>query len=80
MNFLHLFVPNVAEHSREITNMLKKDSVVKWTEEAIKSFNLVKLALSLAPILTSLDYSQDFILFLFASEHTMVEILMQKRD
>eukprot|EP00253_Pinus_taeda_P028204 PITA_28204 len=80
MNFLHRFVPNLAEHLREITNMLKKDSVVKWTEEAIKSFNLVKLAISSTPILISLDYSQDFILFSFTSEHTMVAVLMQKRD
>eukprot|EP00253_Pinus_taeda_P002803 PITA_02803 len=41
MNFLHHFVPNLAEHLMEITNMLKKDSVIKWTEEAIKSFNLI---------------------------------------
>eukprot|EP00253_Pinus_taeda_P022623 PITA_22623 len=40
MNFLRRFVPNLAEHLRKITNMLKKDSVVKWTDEAIKSFNL----------------------------------------
>jgi len=45
MNFLRLFVSNLVEHLSEITNMLKKDSVVKWTEEAMKSFNLVKLAL-----------------------------------
>eukprot|EP00253_Pinus_taeda_P021200 PITA_21200 len=52
MNFLRRFVPNLAEHLREMTNMLKKDSQVKWMEEAIKSFNLVKLALSSAPVLT----------------------------
>ena len=57
MNFLRRFVPNLAEHLREITNMLKKDSVVKWIEEAIKSFNLVKLALSSASVLISLDYT-----------------------
>ena len=63
MNFLRCFVPNLAEHLRKITNMLRKDSVVKWTNEAIKSFNLVKLSLSSDPILISPDYSQDFILF-----------------
>lgn len=31
MNFLRHFVPNLAEHLREIKNMLKKDSQVKWT-------------------------------------------------
>ena len=58
--------------------MLKKDNQVKWIEEAIKFFNLVKLALSSAPVLISLDYTQDFILFSFASEHTMAVVLMQK--
>lgn len=80
MNFLHRFVPNLAEHLREITNILKKDSQVKWTKEAIKSFNLLKLALSSTPFLISLDYTQDFILFSFASEHTMAAVLMHKKD
>jgi len=30
MNFLRRFVPNLVEHLREMTNMLKKDSQVKW--------------------------------------------------
>eukprot|EP00253_Pinus_taeda_P031764 PITA_31764 len=60
--------------------MLKKENQVKWTEEAIKSFNLVKLDLSSAPVLVSPDYTQDFILFSFASEHTMAVVLLQKRD
>ncbi len=80
MNFLCRFVPNLAKHLREITNMLKKDIQVKWTEEAIKYFNLVKLALSSAPLLVSPDYTQDFILFSFSSEHTMSAVLLQKRD
>lgn len=46
MNLLCCFVPNLAEHLREITNTLNKDSVVRWIEEAIMSFNLVKLDLS----------------------------------
>lgn len=80
MNFLRRFVPNLAEHLREITNMLKNDNVVKWTEDAMKSFNLVKYALSIAPVLISPNYKQDFIFFSFAYEHTMAVVLMQKRD
>lgn len=80
MNFLCRFVPNLAEHLREIKNMLKKYRIVKWTEEAIKSFNLVKLALSSALVLNGLDYTQDFILFSFTSDHTIAAVLMQKRD
>ena len=80
MNFLHRFVPNLVEHLREMTNMLKKDSTVKWIEEAIKSLNLVKFDLSNAPVLICPDYTQDFIIFSFASKHTMVAVLMQKRE
>eukprot|EP00253_Pinus_taeda_P029486 PITA_29486 len=46
----------------------------------MKSFNLVKYALSTAQVLISPDYKQDFILFSLASEHTMAVVLMQKRD
>ena len=60
--------------------MLKKDSAVRWTKEVVKSFNLVKLALSSALVLISPDYTQDFILLSFASDHTMAAVLMQKRD
>jgi len=80
MSFLRRFVPNLVERLREITNMLKKDNVVKWTEDAMNSFNLVKYALFTTPVLISPDYTQDFILFSFASKHTMVAVLMQKRD
>ena len=54
MNFLRRFIPNLAEHLCEITNMLKKDNTMKWTKDAMKSFNLVKFASTTAPILTSL--------------------------
>lgn len=80
MNFLHRFIPNLVEHLREITNIMKKDNNVKWMKDAMKSFNLVKYALSSAPVLISPDYTQDFIIFSFLSEHTMVAVLMQKRD
>jgi len=80
MNFLCRFIPNLAEHLREITNMLKKESTVKWTEDAMKSFNLVKFALTTAPVLISPDYTHDFIIFSFAFEHTMVTVLIQKKD
>jgi len=38
------------------------------------------LALSSAPVLISPNYTQDFILFSFSSEHTMAVVLLQKRD
>jgi hypothetical protein len=64
MNFLRRFIPNLAEHLREMTNMLKKDNDVKWSEEARKSFHAVKLALTTAPVLISPDYSMILLYFL----------------
>jgi len=80
MNILHRFIPNLVEHLCELTNMLKKDNTVKWTEDAMKSFNLVKLSLTTAPILISPNYTHDFIIFSFSSEHTLAAVLMQKKD
>jgi hypothetical protein len=37
-NFLRRFIPNFAEIVKLITDMLKKDSEVKWTTEAKDSF------------------------------------------
>ena len=59
INFLCRFVPNLAEHLREMTNMLKKEGSVKWTIDAMKYFNLVKLTLTIAPILVSSHYTSD---------------------
>lgn len=42
INFLRRFIPNLAEHFKEMTNMLKKDSEVKWSLEAKKSFHVEK--------------------------------------
>ena len=58
--------------------MLKKEIGVKWTLEAKKSFELVKHALTQAPVLISPDFTKDFLIFSFASEHTVAIVLLQK--
>ena len=80
INFLRRFIPNLAEVLRNITNMLKKEQGVKWTLEAKKSFELVKQALTKTPVLISPDFSKDFHIFSFASEHTIAVVLPQKNS
>ena len=58
--------------------MLKKEVGVKWTLEAKKSFELEKHALTQAPVLISPDFTKDFLIFSFASEHTVAAVLLQK--
>ena len=60
--------------------MLKKDSTIKWTVEAKKSFEDIKLTLTKTPVLISPKFDRDFILFSFAFEHTIAAVLLQKND
>jgi len=80
INFLRRFISSLAELLRLLTNMLKKDSSINWTVEAKQSFEEIKMALTRTPVLTSPKFDRDFIIFSFASEHTVAAVLLQKDD
>jgi hypothetical protein len=80
INFLRRFVPNFAEIVKLITDMLRKNSEVKWTTEAKASFDHIKKVISEAPVLASPDYLKEFFIFSFASEHTLAVVLLQKNE
>jgi hypothetical protein len=80
VNFLRLFMPNLVEIIKYITNMLRKGNEIKWTHEARKSFEDIKATLSKASVLAKQNFAKDFILFSFASEHTIVGVLLQKDE
>jgi hypothetical protein len=58
--------------------MLRKDSEVKWTEEAKHSFNAIKEAITTAPVLIIPDFSKIFYIFSFSSRDTIAAVLLQK--
>eukprot|EP00253_Pinus_taeda_P036690 PITA_36690 len=60
--------------------MLKKDAKVRWSLEAKQAFESIKMALTQTPVLTSPQFDRDFIIFSFASEHTIAAVLLQKDD
>ena len=76
INFLRIFIPNLAELLRNITNMLEKDTKIKWNTEAKQSFEKLKHVLTQVPVLISPNYTKDFYLFSFASEHTIAMVLL----
>jgi hypothetical protein len=80
VNFLRRFVSNFAELLKHITTMLMKGNKVKWTAESRESFNQIKKALTKSPMLISPDYSKDFLIFSFASFHTVAVVLLQEND
>ena len=80
INFLRWFIPNFVEIIKHITEMLKKDREVKWSNQAIQSFEAIKHALIEAPVLIAPDYTKDFAIFPFASEDTIAAVLLQKNS
>jgi hypothetical protein len=78
--FLRRFIPNLAELLRNIKNMLRKYTKIKWSTKFRKSFENVKHALTQAPVLISPDYTKDLYVFSFSFEHTIATILLQKNN
>jgi hypothetical protein len=78
--FLRRFIPNFAEIVRLITDMLKKNSAVKWMAKAKESFSQINKVISEAPVLESPNYLKEFFIFSFASEHTIAAVLLQKNE
>ena len=78
INFLRRFIPNYAEIVRHITDMLKKNNEVKWSHESRDAFTRIKHAFVEAPVLAGPDYNKPFMIFSFASPHTIAGVLLQK--
>ena len=60
--------------------VVKKDAKVRWSLETKQAFEGIISALTQAPVLTSPQFDKDFIIFSFASNHTIVVVLLQKDD
>jgi hypothetical protein len=75
VNFMRRFIP-----IKYITNMLRKGNEIKWTPEAWKSFEYIKVALTKVQVLANPNFAKDFILFSFASKHTIAGVLLQNDD
>lgn len=69
------FITGFVEIVRPLNAMLKKDAKIEWTPKAKAAFEDIKRAIVDAPILISLDYTREFYIYSFASEHTCAAIL-----
>jgi hypothetical protein len=76
--FIQRFVPNFVERIKPMSALLKKDIVFKWDDKSIISFEYINNAISKDSVLISSNYSQDFIIFSFASQDTIASVLLQK--
>ena len=60
--------------------MLRKEHEIKWMVGAKKAFKDIKQAISEAPVLISPYFEKYFLVFLYASEHIVAAVLLQKND
>ena len=79
-NFLQIFVVNFSNLTRGFMHLLKKDTPFYWDEWAQESFDALKRALALAPVISFLDYSRDFLLYLAASLEMIGMVLVQEDE
>jgi hypothetical protein len=80
INFIQRFIPNFVKITKPITKLLKKYEVFKWDEDSKTTFKLIKEAIVKSPVLVSPNYSKNFQFFSFASNDTIVGVLLQKND
>jgi hypothetical protein len=80
VNFLRRFIPNLAEIIKHINCMLRKGNEIKWNPEAKNYFEDIKVELSKSPLLASPNFTKDFLMFSFTSEHTILSMLLQKDE
>ena len=57
--------------------MMKHSPSFKWNEARKQAFGNIKLAINNAPVLCNPNYMKDFIIYCYASKHTLLAILMQ---
>ena len=59
-----------------ITNMMKKDHEIKCTVDYRRSFRDIKHAITEAPVMVNPYFSKYFLVFSYASDHTIAGVLL----
>lgn len=58
--------------------MLKNEMHFKWTSNRKDTFEKIKEAICLAPMLSNPDMAKDFIMYVFSGPYSIVVVLTQK--
>ena len=80
INFVRIFISEFVEIVKPLQEMIKKDTHFKWTKERREAFDKIKEAITEAPNLWSPNFDNEFILYTFASNHSIVVVLTQKKE
>ncbi|CAN6455339.1 unnamed protein product [Victoria cruziana] len=78
--FYGRFIQDFSKISRLLCELLGKDVAFVFSEDCLRSFNLLKEALVSAPILRAPDWTLDFEIMCDASDYAIGSILGQRVD
>ena len=78
VNHLAKFVPNLAETTQPLRELLVKNRLWTWTEKQQRAFNKTKELLTLSPILTLFDPNHETAVSADASSFGLGAVLIQK--
>ncbi|CAN6465456.1 unnamed protein product [Victoria cruziana] len=78
--FYRRFIQDFSKISRPLCELLAKDVAFVFSEDCLRSFNLLKKALVSAPILRAPDWNLDFEIMCDASDYAIGAILGQRVD
>ena len=56
------------------------DFNLKWTKERREAFDKIKEAMVEDPTLQSLNFDNEFMLYIFASDHSIIVVLTQNNE
>ena len=63
---------------KSLTELLKKNTTFNWTPIYQQSPDTIKVALTKSPILTFPDLTEPYVLFTYASRHSLSRVLIQE--
>ena len=72
------FIENFSKIAKPMTELLKKDTKFKWTEECEASFQELKKRLVTSPVLVLPDKTKDYEVYCDASRRGLGAVLMQE--
>jgi hypothetical protein len=78
--FLRRFIANYVEITKGFMHLLKKGVYFVWDDQPEWSFDALKKASMSTPLLSPLDYTQDFFLYLATYKSTIGMVLIQEED
>src|ERR1044072_5632680 len=82
ISYYRLYVPNLADIAKCLTDMTKRShpTVLSPGDEELKAFEIIKQKLSAAPILRCPDFSKPFTIQADASQYAIGSCLVQDFD